>query len=114
MAGLSGTGRVGDDLYLAAHHELTGKPHLQPRALGIGLAGGLLAELMLAGAIRLARGQVLADGSPPPGDDLARSVLSLVASEVFSARLTRKSDITGAGGSTRRSAAEPGSRHVPG
>ena len=28
--------------------------------------------------------------------------------------LTRKSDITGAGGSTRRSAAEPGSRHVPG
>jgi len=46
-AGLSGIGQVADDLYLMAHHEVTGKPFVQPRALGAGLAGALLAELML-------------------------------------------------------------------
>ena len=53
MARLNGTGRLADDLYLVAHHELTGRPHLQPRAAGLGLAGGLLAELMLSGSLRL-------------------------------------------------------------
>ena len=48
MPGLSGTGRLADDLYLLAHHEHTGVSHLQPRALGVGLAGGLLAELALS------------------------------------------------------------------
>ena len=56
---LSGTGRLADDLYLMAHHELTGKPHLQPRAVGLGLAGGLLGELMLSGSIRLSHGTVM-------------------------------------------------------
>ncbi len=54
-AGLSGTGLVADDLYLMAHDDRTGKPQLQPRALGIGLAGALLTELMLAGWIGLRR-----------------------------------------------------------
>jgi Golgi phosphoprotein 3 (GPP34) len=49
--GLGGTGLVADDLYLMGHHETSGKPLIQPRALSIGLAGGLLAELMLAGSI---------------------------------------------------------------
>jgi Golgi phosphoprotein 3 (GPP34) len=48
---LAGTGQVADDLYLIAHHEVNGKPYLPPRALGAGLAGGLLTELM--------------DGDPP-------------------------------------------------
>lgn len=38
MVRLSGTGRVADDLYFLAHHEVTGKPFLQRRTLGIGLA----------------------------------------------------------------------------
>jgi Golgi phosphoprotein 3 (GPP34) len=42
-ARLGGTGRLADDLYLLAHHDVTGKPYLQPRAIGIGLAGALLA-----------------------------------------------------------------------
>ena len=33
-AGLSGTGLVADDLYLLAHHDVTGKPLLQPRPAG--------------------------------------------------------------------------------
>jgi hypothetical protein len=44
---------VGDDLYLLGHDDRSGKPLLQPRPLGIGLAGALLAELMLAGWIGL-------------------------------------------------------------
>ena len=52
-AGLSGTGLVADDLYLLAHDDRSGKPLLQPRPLGTGLAGALLAELMLAGCIGL-------------------------------------------------------------
>ena len=65
MARLSGTGRLADDLYyLMAHHEVSGRPLLQPRAAGLGLAGGLLAELMLAGAIEISAGGV-AVADPP-------------------------------------------------
>jgi Golgi phosphoprotein 3 (GPP34) len=53
--GLSGTGLVADDLYLLGHEEGSGKPVLQPAALGTGLAGALLAELMLVGWIGLRR-----------------------------------------------------------
>ena len=51
--GLSGTGLVADDLYLLGHEEGSGKPVLQPSALGTGLGGALLAELMLVGWIGL-------------------------------------------------------------
>lgn len=80
-ARLGGTGRLADDLYLVAHHEQTGKPHVQPRALGMGLAGGLLVELLLSGSIRLWRGVIITAGGVPPPDDAARSVLRLVTSE---------------------------------
>lgn len=46
MPQLTGTGRIADDLYLLAHDDATGRPFLQPRALGVGLAGALLAELI--------------------------------------------------------------------
>ncbi len=51
--GLSGTGLVADDLYLLAHDDRTGKALLPLRPLGTGLAGALLAELMLARLIGL-------------------------------------------------------------
>lgn len=81
MAQLSGTGRLADDLYLLAHHEVTGKLHLQPRAAGLGLAGALLAELMLSGKIYLQPDQIMVADRSPPGDGLARSVLGLLVSE---------------------------------
>ena len=81
MTRLSGTGRLADDLYLLAHHERTGRAHLQPRAAGLGLAGALLAELMLLGNIRIQPDEVTVAGGTPPGDGLARSVLALVLSE---------------------------------
>jgi hypothetical protein len=67
---LAGTGQVADDLYLIAHHEVTGKPYLPPRALGAGLAGGLLAELMDGDmpAVTLRRGYIVP--VPAAGGDL--------------------------------------------
>lgn len=63
---LCGTGRLADDLYLMAHHETSGRPLLQPRAAGLGLAGGLLAELILAGAIEISPGGIaVTDPSRP-------------------------------------------------
>lgn len=46
---LRGTGRVADDLWLMAHDDRTGRALLQARSLGLGLAGGLLADLFLGG-----------------------------------------------------------------
>jgi hypothetical protein len=58
---LPGTGRIADDLYLIAHHEITGKPYLSKRATGTAMAAGLLAELMATEipAIALDRGGIL-------------------------------------------------------
>ena len=74
-AGLSGTGLVGDDLYLMAHDDRTGRPHLQPRALGIGLAGALLTELMLAGWIGLRRDSTVVFVPGVTQDTVMRHVL---------------------------------------
>jgi len=80
-AGLAGTGWVADDLYLMAHHDLTGKPLLQPRPLGLGLAGCLLAELMLGGSIGLRHDGAVLAGRTWPADDLARRVRDQIAAE---------------------------------
>jgi hypothetical protein len=81
VAGLSGTGRLADDLYLLGHHDISGKPFLQPRATGIGLAGALLAELMLSGHIHVEPEGIAVARSAPPADRLAHHILDLVTSE---------------------------------
>jgi hypothetical protein len=78
---LSGTGRLADDMYLMAHSDLTGRPHLQPRATGLGLAGAMLAELLLAGVAWLGQDAVVETGTAWPRDELARSVLRRVRAE---------------------------------
>jgi hypothetical protein len=79
--GLGGTGLVADDLYLMAHHEVSGKPFLQPRALGAGLAGGLLAELMLGGGITWRHDGTVVPGQLLSADALARRVRDQIAAE---------------------------------
>lgn len=89
---LAGTGRIADDLYLIAHHEMSGKPHLSRRCVGIGVAGGLLAELMAAQtpAVTLDHGCVLPvfghNGRPAaryarPDEPVAGQVLDLIMAE---------------------------------
>jgi hypothetical protein len=119
-AGLGGTGLVADDLYLMAHHEVNGKPFVQPRALGSGLAGGLLAELMLGGSVILRYDGALVAGHIVPRDGLAYQVLGQItgeheahpvrewllflartASEDVARRLERSGYVTRAGGRGR-------------
>jgi len=89
---LAGTGLVADELWLIGHHEVTGRPHLSLRALGVGLAGGLLAELMTAQvpAVIVHNGYVRPlyhrNGEPVarfarPGEPVAGRVLDLIMSE---------------------------------
>ena len=79
MVRLTGTGLLADDLYLLAHHDVTGRAYLQPRALGIGLAGGLLAELVFADAIRVGGGHVTQIGGSRAHDRLGQQVLTVLA-----------------------------------
>jgi hypothetical protein len=74
MAALAGTGRLADDIWLLAHHEVSGKPFLQTRAAGLGLAGALLAELAVIGAVRVAGDGCAVTGRVRPQDGLMRSV----------------------------------------
>ena len=65
-----------------AHSDLTGKPYIQPRPLGLGLAAGLLAELVVADALAVTGEQIMVTARHrPPGDALAGQVLGLVAGE---------------------------------
>lgn len=90
MIQLAGTGLLADDLFLLAHHDVTGRPFLQPRALGLGLAGGLLAELVLAGWIRVVPHMAATDRTVPtdkhpagemPAGDLQCHVVGLLLGE---------------------------------
>jgi hypothetical protein len=81
MTDLSGTGRVGDDLYLIAHHERHGRPYVQPRALGLGLAGSLLTELMLEGHVGIWNGQLVVTDNRRPDEALADRLLKQLVSE---------------------------------
>ena len=89
---LAGTGRVADDLYLIAHHEISGKAYLSPRAAGTGLAGGLFAELLAAQtpAVTLERGYLIPryrkNGDAVaryvrPDDPVSGHVLDLIVAE---------------------------------
>jgi hypothetical protein len=80
-AGLSGTGRVADDLYLMAHHEVTGKPFVQPRPLGIGLAAALVAELMLTGSVSVTANGAEVRRKVMPGGELMQQVQGVLAGE---------------------------------
>ena len=80
--GLSGTGLVADDLYLLAHDARTGRALLPPRPLGTGLAGALLAELMLARLIGLRSDTaVMIAYDAPPAAVRGHVLLALIAAE---------------------------------
>jgi hypothetical protein len=81
---LSGTGCLADDLWLLAHHERSGRPHLHKRPLGLGLAAGLLAELMIAvppGIVLWSDDAVTVCPEIPKQAVRAHPVLGLIAAE---------------------------------
>lgn len=66
---------LADDFFFLAHHETTGRSRLNDNALGIGLAGALLGELVLVERITVADGRVRISDRRPPDDALAHTVL---------------------------------------
>jgi hypothetical protein len=73
--------RLGDDFWLIAHNDSTGRPRLNPLALGLGLAGALLGELVLSGNIAVLDGRVMVLDERPPADAAAHSILEQVLAE---------------------------------
>jgi hypothetical protein len=74
-------GLLADELFWIAHGDMSGQPQLHPKAMGLGLAAGLLGELVLAGYLDVAEGvvEVLSRESPP--DVLAHSTLDQILAE---------------------------------
>ena len=82
-ARLSGTGLVADDLYLMAHDDVTGRPFLQPRAVGNGPGGRAAGRADAAGqAPPVAR----AGGGGRPGAAMGRARASLSSAWLLSER----------------------------
>ncbi len=75
------TARVADDLYLLSHDSRTGRALLEPRTLGLGLAAGLVAELVLAGAAQVRTGRLVAIRHIPLSCRLASRVRGQIAAE---------------------------------
>lgn len=60
---------LGARLFLIAHDEFSGRPHVGHELLGCGLVGAVLADLVLAGAVTVADGRVVATDPAPSGTD---------------------------------------------
>ena len=71
---------LADEFFLLAHNS-TGKPRLSPSSLGLGLAAGLLAELILERRIALADGELRVVDGTPPTDALAHAVIDQITAE---------------------------------
>lgn len=81
MAGLRRTGQLADDFFLMVHDDLSGRPRLSGRILGLGLAGALLGELALLGAVDVEDGDLVLTAGRPPQSVLAGEVLREVENE---------------------------------
>lgn len=72
---------VADEFFLVAHNDIGGKARLHPAATGLGLAGGLLGELVLYGHIMVVDGDLSVVDRRPPADALAHTVLDQLVGE---------------------------------
>jgi hypothetical protein len=76
-----GGSALGDQFFLIAHEDRTGRSRLHPRATALGLAAALIGELMLLNRIRVAGGELRVVSREPPGDALAHTVLDLLLAQ---------------------------------
>ncbi len=80
MTGLSEP--LADDLWRIGHEDATGRLWVDATSMSLGLAAALLGELWLGRHIRIGQGRLeVAMNQPPPGDELAGSVVRLLARE---------------------------------
>jgi hypothetical protein len=67
---------IADEFFRIAHQDRTGRARLHPRAVGLGLASGLLAELVIPGRVEIRDGGLLSVvRRDPPPDALAHTTL---------------------------------------
>ncbi|MEV4515601.1 GPP34 family phosphoprotein [Dactylosporangium sp. NPDC049525] len=72
---------LADEFFCVAHDDRTGRSRLNPRVLGLGLAGALLGELVLFGRIVIDDGEVCVVRHGPPADPLAHETLMQVLAQ---------------------------------
>src|SRR5258706_14107837 len=72
---------VADQFYFIAHDDRTGARLLHPRAIGLGLAGALLGELVLVDCIDVYNGSVYVVRREPPADALNHATLTWLLSQ---------------------------------
>lgn len=72
---------LADEFYLIAHEEQTGRSRIHQRATGLGLAAGLIGELILMYRVRVIGGELCVVDREPPGEELANSVLGLFVAQ---------------------------------
>src|SRR5256885_6055326 len=72
---------LADDLFFFMHDDRTGRPRLHPRAVGLGLAGALLGELMLFNRLTIQDGVLAVVDDRPPRDAVIHALLDQVLAE---------------------------------
>lgn len=72
---------LANQFFLIAHEERTGRSRLHPRATGLGLAAGLIGELLLLGRVHLVNGELRVVNRNPPPDALAHDLLDLLTAQ---------------------------------
>ncbi|MDQ1289360.1 MAG: hypothetical protein QG622_2926 [Actinomycetota bacterium] len=77
---------IGDDLYLVTHDDRTGNPRVPGSRVRLGLAAGLIAELLVSGHLTIRHERLYlvpgrAGHGTPPSGPLSRTVLATVASQ---------------------------------
>jgi hypothetical protein len=72
---------LADQFFLIAHEDRTGRSRLHSRATGLGLAAGLIGELMLLGKVRVFEGELRVVSRDPPADVLAHNILDLLIAQ---------------------------------
>ena len=74
-------GRLADDLWLAAHDSVNGKPQIGDWPLGVGLATGLIAELVHGGFLDLRQSELFRTTAELPDDPALRPLLIKMEAE---------------------------------
>jgi hypothetical protein len=72
---------LADHYFLIAHEDRSGRSRLHPRATGLGLAAGLIGELVMSGRVRVVEGELHIVNAEPPRDALAHGVLDLLIAQ---------------------------------
>jgi hypothetical protein len=70
--------RLDEEYFLLAHDDYTGRPHIKADVLGTGLAGALLAELLIAGCLDIVDGTVQVRDLTLAGSAMARAAAEAI------------------------------------